>query len=114
MRCAMVLIATTLSVVASAAPAEAEQRAKMGLGAYDAEVSAQARRRVRRPPRITVRPTRPALSPLGYGTGADLSDWKRECVPVFEERWIPQWGGRVLYANQRCRWVYVPGSGGPW
>lgn len=29
----------------------------------------------------------------------------RECAPVFEERWIPQWGGKVLYAGQSCRWV---------
>ena len=29
----------------------------------------------------------------------------RECAPVFEERWIPQWGGRVLYAGQSCRWA---------
>jgi hypothetical protein len=60
------------------------------------EVSAQARRRARRPPRITVRPLE-----------RDLSRYKRACVPVFEERWIPQWGGRVLYASQSCRWVRV-------
>jgi hypothetical protein len=29
----------------------------------------------------------------------------RVCEPVFEERWIPQWGGNVLYAGQSCRWV---------
>ncbi|HEX2216970.1 MAG TPA: hypothetical protein VHG27_09825, partial [Xanthobacteraceae bacterium] len=107
MRCAMVLVAITLWMGASAAATEAEQRAKVELGAHDAEISSQDRRRIRRAPRITVRPVRPALSPPGYGTGADLSNWKRDCVPVFEERWIPQWGGRVLYANQRCRWMYV-------
>jgi hypothetical protein len=60
------------------------------------EVSAQRRRR----PRITVRPLRPR-EPYGR----DLSNWKRDCVPIFVERNIPQWGGRVIYASQRCRWV---------
>ena len=60
-----------------------------------ADLSAQTRRDGRRrPPRITVRPAE-----------RDLSNYKRACVPVFEERWIPQWGGYVLYASQRCRWV---------
>ena len=30
---------------------------------------------------------------------------RRECVAVFEERWIPQWGGFVLYPGQRCWWT---------
>jgi hypothetical protein len=57
-----------------------------------AEVSAQERTAARRPPvRIDI-----------YGNRARAV---RECAPVFEERWIPQWGGRVLYAGQSCRWV---------
>jgi hypothetical protein len=60
-----------------------------------AEFSAQSQPRARRP-RITVRPAE---------RERDLSNYRRECEPVFEERWIPQWGGRVLYASQRCRWV---------
>jgi hypothetical protein len=51
------------------------------------------------PARITVRPlprVQVAPSPVPM---------VRECEPAFEERWIPQWGGRVLYAGQSCRWV---------
>jgi hypothetical protein len=33
---------------------------------------------------------------------------RRECVAVFEERWIPQWGGLVLYPGQRCWWTRAP------
>ncbi|MBX6425740.1 MAG: hypothetical protein IRZ09_07450 [Variibacter sp.] len=56
------------------------------------DLSSQARRERRRAPtRIEVRPLRGPLH--------------RACVPVFEERWIPQWGGRVLYASQRCWWT---------
>jgi hypothetical protein len=33
---------------------------------------------------------------------------RRECVPVFRERWIPQWGGWVLNAGQRCWWTRAP------
>ena len=56
------------------------------------DVSAQERTAARRPPvRIDI---------YRGGTRA-----VRECGPVFEERWIPQWGGRVLYAGQSCRWV---------
>jgi len=56
------------------------------------DLSAQERAAARRPPvRIDVyRNRRPMV---------------RACAPVFEERWIPQWGGRVLYAGQSCRWV---------
>ena len=56
------------------------------------DTSAQSRAAVRRPPvRVDVYRNRTAMV--------------RECGPVFEERWIPQWGGRVLYAGQSCRWV---------
>jgi hypothetical protein len=33
---------------------------------------------------------------------------RRECVAVFEQRWIPQWGGLVLYPGQRCWWTRAP------
>jgi hypothetical protein len=57
-----------------------------------ADVSSQDRPIVRRArTRIEVRPARGPLH--------------RECEPVFQERWIPQWGGRVLYASQRCWWA---------
>ncbi len=64
------------------------------------ELSAQARRYARRAlvPRVRRAPVRIRVTPL---TGP----LQRECVPVFEERFIPQWGGAVLYASQRCRWV---------
>lgn len=66
------------------------------------ELSAQSRRRAR----ITVRrPGRAGLSPPGYGTDADLSRWKRDCVAVFEPRFIPARGETVIYGSQRCRWV---------
>jgi hypothetical protein len=56
--------------------------------------SPRARRTVRPPTRIEVRP-------LYYPPGK----LQRDCVPVFEERLIPQWGGSVLYASQRCWWT---------
>ena len=33
---------------------------------------------------------------------------RRECVAVFTERYIPQWGGLVLYPGQRCWWTRGP------
>jgi hypothetical protein len=33
---------------------------------------------------------------------------RRECVAVFQERYIPQWGGLVLYPGQRCWWTRAP------
>jgi hypothetical protein len=33
---------------------------------------------------------------------------RRECVAAFQERWIPQWGGWVLYPGQRCWWTRAP------
>ena len=105
MRALIMLVAGTLAA-AAALPSAAvgSAQAESVRAAQPTELSAQSRRRTRRT-RVTVRPTRPGLSPPGYGTGADLSRWKRACVPVFIERNIPQWGGPVLYASQRCRWV---------
>lgn len=51
------------------------------------------------PARITVRPL-PRVQVV-----PNPVPMVRECEPAFEERWIPQWGGRVLYAGQSCRWV---------
>ena len=63
------------------------------------DVSAQTRRvRRRAPTRIEVRPLRRAPERL-------YPDSYRECVPVMVERWIPQWGGRVIHASQRCWWT---------
>lgn len=74
-------------------PAHAAGRTAAGKTATD--LSGQARRgEARARTRIEVRPLRRAGAPL-----------RRECVPVFEERLIPQWGGRVLYASQQCWWT---------
>ena len=92
-------VSVCAACVALAAPAAAggarafsdEVRVKQALP----ELSSQNRREVRRAStRITVRPERGPL--------------RRECVPVFEERWIPQWGGSVLYAGQNCWWTRAP------
>jgi hypothetical protein len=98
---ALIAIAAIFAVwsPAQAAPAG---KAEQPSAASVTDLSAQTRRVVRRrPARITVRPVRPLPLPRN----GDLSNYKRACVPVFEQRWIPQWGGRVLYASQRCRWV---------
>ena len=59
------------------------------------DMSGQTRRETRRArTRIEVRPLRGPL--------------RRDCVPVFQERWIPQWGGSVLYAGQECHWTRAP------
>jgi hypothetical protein len=98
MRAMIMLIAgVCVAAVWSPAPAAAAPRDASATAAGQAtEISAQRRRRGR----ITVRPLRPR-EPYGR----DLSNWKRDCVPIFVERNIPQWGGRVIYASQRCRWV---------
>ncbi|MCC7347167.1 MAG: hypothetical protein IT538_07185 [Variibacter sp.] len=96
------LIAGTLSLAAAqaASPVSSGQPERLASQrAAGPDISAQSRRRTRRTPRITVRPR---MSP------APGQDYRRLCRPVFEERWIPQWGGRVLYASQNCRWVPVP------
>jgi hypothetical protein len=90
-------LATPAPVAAQARAPLASLLAEQGASAFSAQARRPARRSRTRP-RITVRPALP--------TGErDLTRWRRDCVPVFEERWIPQWGGHVLYASQRCRWV---------
>jgi hypothetical protein len=88
-------VATAAALVvlnASGANAEPASRAARATGS---DISAQAREPQRARTRIRVRPLRRAApEPL-----------HRECVPVFTERWIPQWGGRVLYAGQQCWWA---------
>lgn len=91
---ATVLIAAVLGVMA-AYPASAEP-AGSGVALARMDLSAQQRRRAR----VTVRPRR-----FDSGDRPLYSSDRRECRAVFEERNIPQWGGRVLYAGQRCRWV---------
>jgi len=97
------LAAAAALALGSLSPAFAEPAGASGAEAGLSAFSAQERRSARRTParpRITVRPVRPGLPP-----DRDLSRYRRLCEPVFEERWIPQWGGNVLYAGERCRWV---------
>ncbi len=97
MRVAWFFLAGAGLLALAAAAAAAASAAEPGMTTAVTAFSAQSRRQNRRPasrPRITVRPRE-----------RDLSDFRRVCEPVFEERWIPQWGGSVLYASQRCRWV---------
>lgn len=93
MRCAIFLIAVGVTMAAGP-PAEAASQPRSASVQSTSDVSAQTRKTRRARERITVRPLRGEL--------------RRECVPVFEERWIPQWGGRVLYAGQSCRWTNTP------
>ncbi|HET9902579.1 MAG TPA: hypothetical protein VFQ27_02620 [Xanthobacteraceae bacterium] len=81
-----------VAVLALLAFASEPAMAQRQHGSTPTDVSAQARPARRAPARIEVRPLR-GPNPL-----------HRECVPVFTERWIPQWGGYVLYAGQRCWW----------
>src|SRR4051812_9143632 len=61
------------------------------------DISAQDRTARRRAPtRIEVYPLRRP------------SRLQRECVAVYQERWIPQWGGLVLRPGQECWWVRTP------
>lgn len=92
---AKVLIVAVAFGLAALAPASASE-VRPGATKAPEDVSSQTRRRAR----VTVRPRR-------YDTGDRplyTSD-RRECRATFEERNIPQWGGRVLYAGQTCRWV---------
>jgi hypothetical protein len=87
---ASLIAGTCLCGAATAAEASGRlQRDAVSTSAI--ELSAQ--RRAERP-RIRITPL---PSPL-----------RRECVAVFVERWIPQWGGLVLYPGQRCWWTRAP------
>jgi len=100
------LAAAAALTLGSLSPAFAGSATASGAEAALSAFSAQERRAARRPParpRITVRPVRPATLPRDR----DLSRYRRLCEPVFEERWIPQWGGNVLYTGERCRWVLL-------
>lgn len=88
------LIAATAFLLALA-PASADP-ARSGIVNAPQDASAQSRRRAR----VTVRPRR-----FDSGERPLYTSDRRECRAVFEERMIPQWGGRVLYAGQNCRWV---------
>lgn len=103
MRSVAVGVLLMLAGALALAPAHAASAKKASIAA-GSDVSAQTQRRTRRTTRITVRPR---VAPSFVG------DFRRDCVPVFEERWIPQWGGRVLYASQRCRWIAVPPDSPP-
>jgi hypothetical protein len=88
-RIVQVLILGLLIAAGVCAPALARDRS----GVQNSEVSAQQRRAEprRAPTRIEVYPLRGPL--------------RRECVAVYTERWIPQWGGNVIYPGQRCWWT---------
>jgi hypothetical protein len=92
------MVTATGALIAASAvivPAAASPTRSHAIVATD--ISAQNRppvRRARARPRIEVRPL---LGPL-----------RRDCHVVFQERWIPQWGGSVLYAGQDCHWTRAP------
>jgi hypothetical protein len=88
-------LAAGLCLDASIGSAASPRPQAAGIGASAADISAQARLSARRArTRIEIHPL---PGPL-----------RRECVPVFQERWIPQWGGWVLYSGQRCWWTRAP------
>lgn len=93
------LLAGLLAAVpVTAAPAAGRASS---VAAKPSDLSGQERRAVRRSPtRIIVR--RP---PLPIEAHPYLHGMRRECVPTFRERYIPQWGGMVLSASQRCWWT---------
>jgi len=94
-RLAVTSVAAAITACWVSAAAEAAAQSPKAIRSAErtpADFSSQHRPVVRRArTRIEVRP---APGPL-----------RRECVPVFQERWIPAWGGRVLYASQRCWWT---------
>jgi hypothetical protein len=87
---ASLIAGTCLCGPASAAEATGRlQRDPVAAAATDLSSQSRAER-----PRIRVTPLPRPL--------------RRECVAVFQERWIPQWGGLVLYPGQRCWWTRAP------
>jgi hypothetical protein len=96
-RKAMAAVGLLAAVVAfKSAPAAASMRSveETSAGSGALAVSAQSRPASRPRTRIEVRPL---PGPL-----------RRECVAVFRERWIPQWGGWVVNPGQRCWWTRAP------
>jgi hypothetical protein len=47
----------------------------------------------------------PRRAPVRIQIYGDRAPLHRDCRAVFDERWIPEWGGRVLYAGQDCWWA---------
>jgi hypothetical protein len=95
MRAGVWLVAAVVfaATFVAASTAGATPRSKQGLAATD--LSSQDRSR---PGRARTRiEVHPLPQPL-----------RRECVAVFQERYIPQWGGLVLYPGQRCWWTRAP------
>lgn len=89
----VVAIATLCWLSAAASAASASRHERRAAERTATEFSPQDRPAAPRRARTRIE-VRPLPGPL-----------HRECVPVFEERWIPQWGGNVLYASQRCWWA---------
>jgi hypothetical protein len=83
--------AASVTVVTTVTQANAKPRHEAA-----SDVSAQSRRHQARRARTRIE-VRPLRGPL-----------RRDCTAVFQERWIPQWGGRVLYAGQDCHWTRAP------
>ncbi len=80
-------VAAMLLVPPSAALAQDD-----GAAARSTDMSSQRRRVERRAPtRIEVYPLRGPL--------------RRECVAVYEERYVPAWRQTVIYPGQRCWWT---------
>jgi hypothetical protein len=48
----------------------------------------------------------PRRAPVRIQIYGDRTPLHRDCRAVFDERWIPEWGGRVLYAGQDCWWAH--------
>jgi len=91
--CAVLILTPAAAPAASAVEHGASAATEFSAQSRQQRQKRRAQRQNRRP-RITVRP-RPR----------DVRGMRRECVATFEERYIPQWGGNVLYAGQRCWWV---------
>jgi hypothetical protein len=95
MRCTALVGAAFLIVTLGPAAAGERRDGAVQAAKASADLSAQNRRRTR----VTVRPLRER------GDNPRFSSDRRECRAVFTQRNIPEWGGRVLYAGQECRWV---------
>ena len=93
----MLRIAFALSVsalITASLPGSHVHAQERSGAAKSLEISAQQRREPRRAPtRLRVTPL-PQQGPL-----------RRECVAVFEERYVPQWRQRVIYPGQQCWWT---------
>jgi hypothetical protein len=101
--------AVPVRLAAAAAGIESARAARPSdLSAQESRTQSRTVRRAARrsSTRIIVRPAAPGVRPLE--AHPTLHGMRRDCVPTFRERYIPQWGGLVLSASQRCWWVPGP------